>query len=156
MLARHGVMGQTAVRTDSMSSYVPAMQVPELAAMFSLKPAAGESAPERFYVSRMANGGFNSTNAHLFVFDDYICIEPQRAMSVMSMNFSKSGYQRQYIGLHEVVALEKGFMARRHIRLADGSDVLIGTWSSKVFKAIEARRKSHFERRGIPAPPLKR
>lgn len=156
LLGARGLTKNTPVWTAANPQHVAAATVPELSAMLDLRPGPGEKAPDRFYVSLMKHAGFNSTNAHLFVFDDYICIEPQRALSIMSANFSKSGYMRQYIGLHEVTALQKGFMARRHIKTIDGRDIVIGTWKRAVFDAIETRRDAHFKRRGIPAPPLKK
>lgn len=153
-LMRDGLVPNTQVLGPGMTEWREAATVPELKAIFDNVPMPGtESFHTKYLVSIMGNGGFNSTNGFLHIFEDYICIVPSSAMSVLTANFSKTGYVRQFYGIDEIVGLKKGFMARKYIVLSDGTKVLIGAYA-KVFNALREAHRRYYTSRGLVEPKL--
>lgn len=141
-LTRIGLKNDTMVKPEGSSQYIPASQLPELSALLANQALPGGKSPESFYVSIMAQGGFNTTNGNLIVFDDYITFQPHRAASVMMGNMSKSGYCNQYYAMEEITGLEKGFAARRYVHLTGGRKQLYGALKRKSFDAIINRHQA--------------
>lgn len=153
-LVRNGLMPDTQVRQYGSDTWVQAGDVPELKAIMEGTPMPGtEQLHVKYMISVMAQGGFNNTTGFLHIYEDYISINPSGALSVMNLNFSKTGYVRQFYGFDEIVQLKKGFMNRKYIFLSDGTKVLIGAYG-KVFVAIRNAHARFYASRGLQAPSL--
>lgn len=155
-LTRIGLKNDTMVKPLGSTQFVPASQVPELSALLANQPLPGGNNPESFFVSIMAQGGFNSTNGSLLVFDDYITFQPQRALSVMMGNMSKSGYINQYYAMEEIVGLEKGFAARRYVHLTGDRKQLYGAMKRKSFDEIVRRHQAFCQANGYAPVKLEK
>lgn len=139
--------------TATPDSWVKAIDIPEIAALIDNRPMAGARQPQDFYVA-MSDGVFNTTNAHLLLFDDYIVTVPQGGLSVLFGNTSKSGYVRRFFGLEEIVGLKKGFAARKFIQLSGDRKLVIGYNNKSIFDSIIQRQNEFFASLGIAHTPI--
>lgn len=152
-LARSGFLDYDSfVWYPRIPEWVKASAIPGLKALLDNVALPEANQPADFYIS--ITKGINVTNGHLFVFDDYITIRPNRATSVMMGNMSKSGFVNQYYSMDEIIGLEKGFMAKKFILLTDGRKVGIAYKKNDIFEEIASRREAYYRSRGLEVPPL--
>lgn len=155
-LANYGLYADSSIKEETGEFYVSAQQIPEIRALLENVPFTNVFEPEKKMVS-IFSGPLNSTNGNMYLFDDYVAIIPNIATSIMTANFSKSGYRRQFFSYNEIVELKKGMLALFSIVLSDGRTIkLSGYKKDKLFDEITRRRTYWFQSHNLPIAPLKR
>lgn len=153
-LMRRGVKADTPVWAQGFPSWLTMATVPELKAMLDNTPFTSFFPLEKKNVS-IFGAGLNNTSGKLWMFDDYFMIDPSIAASILTSNFSRTGYVRQYYGYEEIAAYNSGFMARCSITMRDGKTVKLAiNGKKKIFEEMERRRQHWYAQRNMPVPPV--
>lgn len=118
-LATAGMNDATLVKSEERADWIAAGSIPELRAFFDNKPFDNQFPLETVAISIIAQNGFNTSLGKMLIFDDYVALCPNHGSSAICMNFTRTGYRRQFFGVEDITAYNSGFLAKCSVELRE-------------------------------------
>lgn len=152
VLMNEGLTPKTEVYCEQTDTWQPADSIPELNAMLRGLPFTNRFEPKRYALALYGKIVLNTTTAYLYIYDDYIFIDPSTVSSLVTAGF---GFRRMWFRLDEITGFHNGILATFSLTTSSGRKIGMSSWKKKgIINEIETRRKALVESEGLQAAPF--